>query len=161
VANEPEITTVLDGIKAELTGLHEQSRFLNEVIDRVHGENERLRRAEAQSALQPALRELVKLADDWRSRSIAAGEDAGSAKLCGEVVDDVTMILERQGVEEFHAEPGTEFDRRRHRAVGRQPTADEALEGVIAEARKPGYLNGDRVVRFAEVVVFKVATATG
>jgi molecular chaperone GrpE (heat shock protein) len=161
VANESDITTVLGDIKTELTGLHEQSRFLNEVIDRLHGENERLRRAETQSALQPALRELVKLADDWRSRADAAGEDTGTAKLCAEVVDDVTMILDRQGVEEFHAEPGAEFDRRRHRAVGRQPTADEALEGVIAAARRPGYLNGDRVVRFAEVVVFKVDAPVG
>ncbi|HEU5474849.1 MAG TPA: nucleotide exchange factor GrpE [Actinophytocola sp.] len=157
MADEPGITPVLDEIRTELTGLHEQSRFLNGVIDRLHAENERLRRAEAQSAVQPALRELIKLADDWRSRAVAVGADPAQARLCGEVVEDVTMILERQGVEQFHADAGLEFDRQQHRAVGTQPTADQALDGIIAEPRRPGYRGDGRVVRFAEVVVFKFA----
>jgi molecular chaperone GrpE (heat shock protein) len=152
---------VLDDIKTELTGLHAQSRFLNEVVDRLHAENERLRRAEAQSAVQPALRELIKLADDWRGRAAAAGENHELARVCVEVVEDVTMILERQGVEEFQAEPGTEFDRRQHRAIGRQQTTDETQDGVIAEARRPGYTGDGRVVRFAEVVVFKFVVPAG
>lgn len=159
--NEPEIAEVLAGIRAELTGLHEQSKFLNEVIDRLHTENERLRRAEARSAIQPALRELIKLADDWRSRAVAAGENRDLARMCGEVVEDVTMILDRQGVEEFHAESGAGFDRHRHRAVGTRQIDDEALDGVVAEARRPGYLSDGRVVRFAEVVVYKFVALTG
>ena len=117
--------------------------------------NERLRRAESQRSLQPALRELIKLADDWRSRTVALAGQADQVQLCGEVVEDVTLILQRQGIEEFQAEPGAEFDRREHRAVGTQPVDDEALDGLIAKARRPGYHEGDRVVRFAEVVVFK------
>ncbi|HEV2781166.1 MAG TPA: nucleotide exchange factor GrpE [Actinophytocola sp.] len=159
--NEPGITTLLDDIKKELTGLHEQSRFLNEVVDRLHAENERLRRAEAQGAVQPALRELIKLADDWRSRAVAVAENPDLARLCGEVVEDVTMILERQGIEQFHAEPGAEFDRHQQRAVGTQPTDDEALDGIVAQARRPGYVSDGRVVRFAEVVVFKFAAPVG
>lgn len=155
--NEPGITTVLDDIKTELTGLHAQSRFLNEVIDRMHAENERLRQAEARGTLQPALRELIKLADNWRRRAADFGEGTELAKLCGEMADDVTMILDRQGVEEFLAEPGEEFDRHRHRAAGTRPTGDQALDGIVAEVRTPGYRCDGRVVRFAEVVVFKFA----
>lgn len=161
--NDTEPSTALDGIlegiRAELEGLHAQSKFLNEVIDRLHTENERLRRAESASAPRPAVRELIKLADDWRSRTVALGENADLARLCGEVVEDVTMILDRQGVEEFCAEPGLEFDRRQHRAVGSMPTDDEALDGQVAEARRPGYRDEERIVRFAEVVVFKFAVA--
>jgi molecular chaperone GrpE (heat shock protein) len=157
VANE----TVLDEIKAELAGLHAQSRFLNEVIDRMHAENERLRQAESRASLAPALRELIRLADNWRRRAADLGEGSELAKLCGEMVDDVTMILDRQGVEEFHAEPGEEFDRHRHRAVGTRPTAESAQEGVVVEMRTPGYRGDGRVVRFAEVVVFKFVTSAG
>jgi molecular chaperone GrpE (heat shock protein) len=163
VENETETSTarddVLDEIRTELAGLHTQSKFLNEVVDRLYTENERLRRAESRSAPRPAIRELIKLADDWRSRTVAVRENADLALLCGEVVEDVTMILERQGVEEFGVEPGTEFDRRQHRAVGTRPTDDEALDGRVAELRRPGYLEEDRVVRFAEVVVFKFTAA--
>jgi molecular chaperone GrpE (heat shock protein) len=163
VDNNTEPSTALDGIlegiRAELVGLHAQSKFLNEVVDRLHTENERLRRAESRSAPQPAVRELIKLADDWRSRTVAMGENADFARLCGEVVEDVAMILERQGVEEFRAEPGLEFDRRQHRAVGSVPTDDETLDGQVAESRRPGYRDEERVVRFAEVVVFKFVAA--
>ncbi|WP_170211669.1 nucleotide exchange factor GrpE [Saccharothrix australiensis] len=153
------VEAVLAGINAELAGLHAQSRFLNEVIDRLHAENERLRDAEAQRTLQPALRDLVKLADDWRSRRAALADegDGGLAGLCDEVVEDVTLVLERQGVDEFHPEVGAGFDRHEQRSVGTRPTDDADLDGRVAEVRRPGYRVGAKVVRFAEVVVFKAA----
>jgi len=160
----PDLDAVLRNISAELAGLHGQSRFLNEVIDRLHAENEKLRRNESQKALPPGVRELIKLADDWRSRGMALRDRAEpdgteSARLCVEVVEDVTMILERQGVEEFWPEPGAGFDRHEHRAVGTSRTGDEALDGTVVTARRPGYRVDDRIVRFAEVVVLKHDTA--
>ncbi|WP_158846662.1 nucleotide exchange factor GrpE [Saccharothrix deserti] len=150
------VEAILAGINTELAGLHAQSKFLNEVIDRLHAENERLRNAESQRGLQPALRELVKLADDWRSRRNALADgDAELVRLCDEIVEDVTLVLERQGVDEFHAEVGAEFDRHEQRSVGTRPVEDADLDGRIAEVRRPGYRVETKVVRFAEVVVFK------
>ncbi len=108
------------------------------------------------------MRELIKLADDWRSRALAVREDTDPAQLCADVVEDVTMILERQGIEVFSADEGAEFDRRQHRAVdtsGRPRTS--TLDGCVAEVRRPGYRDEERVVRFAEVVVYKVAATDG
>jgi molecular chaperone GrpE (heat shock protein) len=149
------LDAVLAGIHSELSGLHAQHKFLNEVVDRLHAENERLRAAEAQRSLHPTLRELVKLADDWRRRREALGEGE-PARLCDEIVEDVTLVLERQGVEEFHAEIGAPFDRHEHRSIGTLPTDDPQLDGLVAEARRPGYRVDSKVVRFAEVVVHKV-----
>ncbi|AXX32182.1 nucleotide exchange factor GrpE [Actinosynnema pretiosum subsp. pretiosum] len=155
---EEEIAEALAGINSELTGLHAQSKFLNEALDRLHTENDRLRNAEAQRGLQPVLRELVKLADDWRSRRAALDGEDGAAplRLCDEIVEDVTLLLERQGVDEFHAEVGAAFDRREQQSVGVLPTDAPDLDGTIAEVRRPGYLLGAKVVRFAQVVVFKL-----
>jgi molecular chaperone GrpE (heat shock protein) len=158
---ETDVEKALTEIRTELAGLHAQSKFLNEVNDRLHTENERLRRAGAKATLQPSLRELIKLADDWRSRALAIREDTDPARLCADVVEDVTMILDRQGIEAFSADEGTEFDRRHHRAVGTTATEDEALDGHVAEVRRPGYRDEERVVRFAEVVVYKVAATDG
>lgn len=149
------VEALLAGINTELAGLHAQSKFLNEVIDRLHAENERLRNAESHRALQPALRELVKLADDWRSRRTALTGAEDAARLCDEIVEDVTLVLQRQGVDEFHAEVGAEFDRHEQRSVGTRPVEDAELDGRIAEVRRPGYRVETKVVRFAEVVVFK------
>lgn len=152
-----DLEEVLGGIRAELTGLHTQAKFLNEVIDRLHAENERLRNAESKRAVQPALRELIKLADDWTGRGASLRENSTElAQLCDEIVEDVTLVLERQGFETFHPEEGAEFDRHEQRAIGTRATDDEALDGRIAQARKPGYRADGRVVRFAEVVLHKV-----
>jgi molecular chaperone GrpE (heat shock protein) len=150
----------LCGIGAELAGLHEQSRFLNQILDRLHAENERLRRAESQKSLPPVVREMIKLADDWRSRGAvlrSRTEPSGAepAQLCDEIVEDISMILDRQGIEEFRPEPGATFDRHEHRAVGTRGTHDRTLDGTVAEMRRPGYRVDGRVMRFAEVVVFK------
>lgn len=156
-----DVEKTLSDIRTELSGLHAQSKFLNEVNDRLHNENDRLRRAGSKATLQPSLRELIKLADDWRSRALAVREDTDPAGLCADVVEDVTMILERQGIEAFSADEGAEFDRRQHRAVGTTATEDEALDGRVAEVRRPGYRDEERVVRFAEVVVYKLAANDG
>lgn len=152
-----DLPRAIDGIRAELSGLREEGRSLNGIIDRLHTENERLRHAEAKQNVRPAVRELIKLADDWRSRSAALQEKPDLAQLCDEIVDDVTMILDRQGVVEFQARPETEFDRHEHRAVGTEVTDRSELNGYIARARRPGYRGDEKVIRFAEVVVYKVA----
>ena len=154
------IDDALSAIRTELAGLHVQSKFLNEVVDRLHAENEQLRRAAAKATVQPALRELIKLADDWRSRAAAVREDADPRALCADVVEDVTLVLERHGIEAFSADAGAEFDRHEHRAVGTRQTEDVTLDGRVAEVRRPGYRSDERVVRFAEVVVYKVTAGS-
>jgi molecular chaperone GrpE (heat shock protein) len=154
---ESDLSRALDGIRSELSGLREDGRSLNGTIDRLHAENERLRHAEAKQNVQPTARELIKLADDWRSRSVALQGQPELARLCDEIVDDVTMVLDRQGVAEFNACSETEFDRHEQRAVGTRVTDNAKLNGYIAQARRPGYRAGEKVIRFAEVVVYKVA----
>jgi molecular chaperone GrpE (heat shock protein) len=158
-----DLEAVLREIYAELARLREQNEFLNKVIDRMHSENQALRRAESQRALPAGSREMIKLADDWRSRGMALNtraEPCGAelARLCAEVVDDVTLILQRQGVEEFWPAVAVAFDRQEQRAVATRTTDDPALDGTVAHTRRPGYRVEDRVVRFAEVEVQRCPT---
>jgi molecular chaperone GrpE (heat shock protein) len=158
-----DLETALREIHSELVRLREQNEFLNKVLDRMHSENETLRRAESQRALPAGARELIKLADDWRSRGAdlkARTEpcSADRASLCAEIVDDVTLILQRQGVEEFWPATGVAFDRQEQRAVATRATDEPALDGTVAHTRRPGYRMEDRVVRFAEVEVQRRTT---
>jgi molecular chaperone GrpE (heat shock protein) len=149
----------LAGIHAELAGLHAQNRHLNQIMDRLHAENERLRSDETEQLLQPLFRDLIKLGDDWAStaavwsteRDAATPQDV--ARRCGEMAEDAAMILQRYGVERFSPDPGVAFERRLHRAVASTATGDPGLDGTVAQVRRAGYAYGEKVIRFAEVLV--------
>jgi molecular chaperone GrpE (heat shock protein) len=137
------------------------------LLDKLHDENEQLRRAEVERSRDPVVRDLISLTDTclrngraWEQRGAVTPGDV--YRVLREVTDDVELILERQGVETFKPEQGASFDRREHRVVRSADTSDASLNGVIAEVLKPGYRMGNRIIRYCEVVVWAfVATPAG
>ena len=137
------------------------------LLDKLHDENEQLRRAEVERSRDPVVRDLISLADTclrngraWEQRDAVTPGDV--YRVLREVADDVELILERQGVETFKPEQGASFDRREHRVVRSADISNASLNGVIAEVLKPGYRMGNRIIRYCEVVVWAfVATPAG
>lgn len=134
------------------------------LLDKLHGENERLRRAELERAGDPVVRDLISLSDTclrngraWLQRADVTPGDI--YRVLGDVTDDVKLILERQGVEMFEPEAGAKFDRREDRVVRSVTTAEASLDGVIVEVLKPGYRMGIRILRYCEVVVWAYVAA--
>jgi molecular chaperone GrpE len=62
------------------------------------------------------------------------------------------------GVNEYDG-AGEAFDSSRHRALDTVPTEDELRHDVVAETVRPGYDDRGRVVRRAEVIVYRHAAA--
>lgn len=134
------------------------------LLDKLHHENEQLRCAELERSRDPVVRDLISLADTclrngraWGQRDVVTPDDV--YRVLREVADDVELILERQGVETFTPETGTNFDRREHRVVRSVDTSDALRNGVIAEILKPGYRIGNRILRYCEVVVWVFVAA--
>lgn len=67
------------------------------------------------------------------------------------VAREFERLLERAGVQTLD-DTGVPFDATRHEAVGEE-TADAVEPGAVARVVRPGYLLGDRVLRFAKVTV--------
>jgi molecular chaperone GrpE (heat shock protein) len=135
-----------------------------ELMDRLHSENEQLRRAELERSQDPLIRDLISLADTclrngraWLQREAVTPSDVDH--VLRDVADDVEMILERQGVEVFKPEEGTKFDRREARVVRSANTSDTSRDGTVAEVLKPGYRIGNRILRYCEVVVWAFVAA--
>jgi molecular chaperone GrpE (heat shock protein) len=153
----------LTAIGLELAALRVEIGRFQDVVDRLHAENQDLRRGQLDRILDPVIRDVVKLAGDFRRRGQALATDhavAGATdvvRVCQDVAEDVGMILERNGVEVLVPAPGTRFNRRDHRASGTEQTGDPALDGTIAETRRPGYRLGARIVEFPEVAVYRFA----
>ena len=127
-------------IEAELKVLRGETVHINEILDRLHAENERLRRGESEQILMPLFRDLMKLADDWtamatswESKETAAPADV--AERCREVADDAGLILARHGVDPLTPSVGTPIERKQHRVVGTVASETPDLNNTVAEVR--------------------------
>jgi molecular chaperone GrpE (heat shock protein) len=63
--------------------------------------------------------------------------------------------LEAAGVREIRAD-GQAFDGRRHEAVGTVSTADPDLHDLVSQTVRCGYVDGDRVLRVPEVMIYRL-----
>lgn len=162
-----ELTEAVEALRDEFRHRMQAYDHQHMLVDKLHGENEQLRRAELERSRDPVVRDLICLADTclrngraWLQREAVTPSDVD--RVLREVTDEVVLILERQGVETFKPEEGTKFDRREARVVHSANTSDASLNGVVAEVLKPGYRIGNRVLRYCEVAVwaFVVPPAT-
>lgn len=161
---QAEIRDALAGLAArfdrELAREHERATHREAVIDRLHEENQRLRRGELQATLEPLRSALYRLHDLARggSERWSAPEPpkpADAASLLAAVADEVADALARTGVERFTVESGEPYDATRHRPVAVEPVTDPALAGTVIAVRTDGFEQDGRVVRKAEVSVGK------
>ena len=101
------------------------------------------------------LRDLLPVVDDM-DRAIkaqAAGQDATAfAEGIGLVNHKLKQTLERKGLKPFDA-IGQPFDADRHEAITQIPAPTEALKNCVVDEIEKGYMLGEKVLRFAKVVV--------
>jgi len=63
--------------------------------------------------------------------------------------------LKSKGLKMVETKPGDEFNADIHEAVAEIPAASEDLKSKIVDILEPGYTLGERIIRFAKVVVGK------
>ncbi len=101
------------------------------------------------------LRDLLPVVDDM-DRAIkaqAAGQEATAfAEGIGLVHNKLKQTLERKGLKPFDA-IGQPFDADRHEAITQIPAPTEALKNCVVDEIEKGYMLGEKVLRFAKVVV--------
>jgi len=103
----------------------------------------------------PLVRDLLPVLDNLQRATIAA-EQAGEK---GPLVQGVQMVqaqfvelLKRHGITRIDAQAGKPFDHNLHEAIHQVPTADQPPNTVL-QVVEHGFLNQDRVLRPAKVVV--------
>ncbi|TDC71908.1 nucleotide exchange factor GrpE [Actinomadura sp. GC306] len=162
-----EVRDALAGLAARLDREHERAAHREAVIDRLHEENQRLRRGELQSMLEPVRAALYRLHDQARRESDRlAGPDLPdppdpkqTALLLAAVADDVADALARLGVERFTVEPGAPYDASRHRPVAVTPVDDPMRDGTVTTVQSDGFAQGGKVLRKAAVGVGRLTGA--
>jgi molecular chaperone GrpE len=154
-------------LQAELAAEREKARESHERLLRAAAEFDNYRKRIARdkerdvdAAREKVLKRLIGVVDNFergldhmrsasRIESLKEGTEAIYQQLLG--------LLAEFGVKPMEALHAP-FDPKVHEALAHQPSADHADGTILAVAEK-GYLVGDRVLRFARVVVSKAADA--
>ena len=148
----------LEELTRALEREHERAAYRESVIDRLHEENQQLRRGEREALLDPIRAALYRVHDmayreagRWAEPKRPAASRA--APLFAAIADEIADALARTGVERYDVEPGELYDPAWHRAVGSTPVSDQLLDGTVVEGRTKGFARDDHAVRRADVII--------
>jgi molecular chaperone GrpE len=67
----------------------------------------------------------------------------------------LTSIVRSKGLVLFETKAGDDFDADRHEAIAEIPAPSDDLKGKIVDVTEHGYTLGERIIRYAKVVVGK------
>ena len=150
------------GLKTKVSELEADLAKEKDDYIRLMAEFENFRRRSAaerldliNTASEKIILELLPVLDDCERALKALGEssDSASAKEGTELIYNKLMtVLKNKGLKEIEA-AGKAFDTEFMEAVAQFPVQDEAQKGMVYDVVQKGYMLGEKVVRYAKVVV--------
>lgn len=146
----------------DVQALKDKLAAANDSYLRLAAEFDNFRRRSAKERLdlvtmanEKLIQELLPIIDDFE-RALAAlkdSEDSASAKEGTELIyNKIIAFLKKNGVGEIEA-LGQEFDTDYHEAVAQLPVEDAQKKNKVVEVAQKGYKMGDKVIRYAKVVI--------
>lgn len=106
-------------------------------------------------ASSEVLESLLPVLDDFERGIAEANKHSKEEDVKGfELIYSKLMgVLKQKGLSQMEVNKGDDFDVDMHDAIARIPSEDEKLKGKIVDVTQKGYKLGDRVIRYAKVVV--------
>jgi molecular chaperone GrpE len=107
-----------------------------------------------QSANEQLLKSLLPVIDDFE-RAEKSFKDKNDKEAEGFflIQNKFKKVLEQSGVKSMEAASGSDFNPDLHEAITQIPSPSEKLKGKVVDVVEKGYLLGEKVIRFAKVVV--------
>ncbi|MFK7951457.1 MAG: nucleotide exchange factor GrpE [Ekhidna sp.] len=147
--------------KSEPT-IEEQLGEAKDKYIRLYSEFENFRRRTSKEKLdlistanKNLMSDLIPVMDDFE-RAMAASESNDDVTAIQEgmslIQNKLVKSLESKGLKKMGVKKADEFNDEIHEAITQIP-AEKKLEGKVVDVVEPGYMLGEKVVRFAKVVV--------
>ncbi|GGF46498.1 nucleotide exchange factor GrpE [Echinicola rosea] len=143
--------------------LKAESQELKEKYLRLYSEFENYRRRTSKERLEliktaseDVLKDLIPVVDDFERAIKAEEKEAGGEKtLEGSLLiyNKLLKVLEAKGLTAMEDLIGKEFDADTQEAITQIPAPSEDMKGKVIDVVEKGYKLGDKVVRFAKVVI--------
>lgn len=157
-AKAPAKNEELERVKAELAAAQAEAEENKRKWYAVAAEYENYRRRTAASAAQryaegrnDVVATLFPVGDNL-SRALSVCSDENTKKGLEMVLQSFYKVLENEGVEEIDP-VGQAFDPAFAEAIMAVPAADGEESGIVKMVHEKGYKKGDKVLRYAKVVV--------
>jgi molecular chaperone GrpE len=104
-----------------------------------------------QTAGREILSSLIPILDDFERAQKNGAMSEGTTLIHHKLIH----TLRTKGLSQVELKPGDDFNADTQEAVTEIPAPTEALKGKIVDILEPGYQLGERMIRFAKVVVGK------
>nr|WKN34731.1 nucleotide exchange factor GrpE [Tunicatimonas sp. TK19036] len=156
--NEEASEETSEADNAEIAIAEAKDKYL-----RLYAEFENFRRRTAKerstlikTASEDIVSALLPVVDDFeRSLDIFKDNEAVAPMYEGIqlVHQKMLKILEQKGLTRMEVSQGSDFDSEYHEAVVQTPAPSEELKGKVVDVIEGGYFMGDKVLRYAKVVI--------
>ncbi len=128
-------------------------------IDALHNELQQYRTDLIAKTNRPIVNGVIKLHDDIGRliEKIESDPDQFSTnrfiKMIGGIQEDLEILLDQNGIMAFR-ESGDKFAPRRQQVIRKLNTADKSLNGLIANTLRPGFEQGDELIKKERVSIY-------
>ena len=143
--------------------LKAENQELKDKYLRLYSEFENYRRRTAKerldlikTAAEDVLTDLIPVVDDFERAIKAADQEEKSAKVFEGnllIYNKLLKVLEAKGVKPMADLVGENFDADTQEAITKIPAPTEELKGKVIDVVEKGYTLGDKVIRYAKVVI--------
>lgn len=139
-----------------------ENKELKEKYLRLYSEFENYRRRTAKERLdliktasEDVIQEMISVLDDFERAIKAEEKETGEKASDGRqiIYNKMVKILASKGLKPMDDLIGKDFDAEMHEAITQIPAPSEEFKGKIVDVVERGYLLGDKVVRYAKVVI--------
>lgn len=147
-----------ESLKAEIAELKDKYLRLYSEFDNFRKRTAKEKLDLVQTANKDLFNAIIPVIDDFeRARKSFEGQAEKDAKAIEEgmelIYHKMLRLLEQKGLKRMPSSIGKEFDMDFHEAITQVPAPSEEMRGKVIDEIEPGYMIGEKVIRFAKVVV--------
>ena len=166
---QSEETSATEGQPVEENSLSQEEKLSAEVAElkekylRLYSDFENFRKRTAKeridlikTASEEVLKDLVPVVDDFERAFKAAEKEADTQKIQEGnqlIFQKLVKILESKGLKPMEDLIGQSFNPDTQEAITQIPSPSPELKGAVVDVVEKGYFLGEKVVRFAKVVI--------
>ena len=150
--SEAEVASKIEIMETELAESKDKFARLFAEFDNYKKRTARERLELMNTANLDVLQSMIPVLDDFE-RALKATENEKESEGLVLIQNKLKSILNGKGLIPLNTEVGADFDLDMHEAITTIPAPEKKLKGKVVDVVEKGYKLGDKIIRYAKVVI--------